>query len=83
MDWAMGEIIFTLHKILDELDISPTKLSVESKVRYPTIKGMLDNESKRITVSNLSSILNALNMIAREKGIKRKITISDIIEYVE
>lgn len=79
----MGEIIFTLHKILDELDISPTKLSVESKVRYPTIKGMLDNESKRITVSNLSSILNALNMIAREKGIKRKITISDIIEYVE
>lgn len=79
----MGEIRFTLSKTLETLNISPNKLSVESKTRYATIKTFINNEAQRITVSNLKAILDTLNQIAAEKGIDKKFNISDIIDYVD
>lgn len=75
-----GKIRFTLAQTLEELEVSRNKLAVKSEIRPATIGDMVNEETKRIELDTLISILDTLNMFAREKGY-RPITIDDVFVY--
>lgn len=77
----MGRIIFTLQKTLDKLDISGNRLAVEAKVRPNTVYNILENNASRINTETLEKLLDALNSIAKEKGVRRDFSIEDIMKY--
>lgn len=77
----MNKIHFTLGKTLNEMNISRYKLASESKVRPNTIKDMVSNQSKSVTLTTLTAILEALNKIADEQGIDRFFDIEDVFIY--
>jgi predicted transcriptional regulator len=79
----MGEVRFTLSRSLEQLGVSPYRLSVVSGVRNNTIYNMLENKTQRINVQALTDIINGLNTIAKEKGIHKKFDINDVLEFVE
>lgn len=79
----MGRIQFTLEQTLNELDISPYRLSVISTVRSNTIADMVSNQSSRINISTLELIITALNKIAAEQGSSRKFNVADVFVYVD
>lgn len=79
----MSKIKFTIGKTLNSLNITKHKLATESKVRYNTITDMASNQTKSINIQTLTAILDALNEIANEKGIKRTIDVSDVFIYVK
>ena len=74
----MGEIRFVLDKTLREIGITPHKLSLESKIRSNTIYSMIHNETKRIEIETLISLLDTLNSLAN-----KKISVSDIFIYIQ
>ncbi|MBU7318829.1 helix-turn-helix domain-containing protein [Paenibacillus oleatilyticus] len=76
------KVRFNLGRTIEELGITRNKLAVESKTRPATVLDLVSGETKRIEIHTLVNLLDALNTIAREQGITRKITISDIIEYI-
>ncbi|MCL6459218.1 MAG: helix-turn-helix transcriptional regulator [Gorillibacterium sp.] len=78
-----GRIKFKLGEILEEIGITRNKLAVESKTRPGTVLDIVSGETKRIELDTLISILDTLNDIANKKGIKRRISISDIMEYIQ
>lgn len=80
---SLWECNFTinLNKTLSELEITRNALAVESKTRPATINELAVGKPRQINFSTLESILEALNRIAKEKGVKRKFTVSDIFEY--
>ncbi len=79
----MAEIVWKLDEVLDELDISPNKLSVESKVRPNTIYNMVYKKAVRFNFDTVTKILIALNQIAEEEGLQRKFNVQDVLEYIE
>ncbi|OUB47942.1 hypothetical protein BK740_07310 [Bacillus thuringiensis serovar argentinensis] len=79
----MGQIQFTLKKTLNELDISPYRLSVISTVRSNTIADMVGNQSSRINIETLELIIAALNKIAAERGQSRRYNVTDVFTYVD
>ncbi|HDX9607374.1 TPA: hypothetical protein ROY11_004512 [Bacillus cereus] len=79
----MGRIHFTLEQTLNELDISPYRLSVISTVRSNTIADMVSNQSSRININTLELIISALNKIAAERGSSRKFNVNDVFTYVD
>ncbi|MDN4069693.1 XRE family transcriptional regulator [Paenibacillus vini] len=78
----MKGIKFKLSETLDELRTTRNRIAVESKTRPATILDLAAGETKTVKLETLVSILDALNEIAREEGIKRVIVIDDIIEYI-
>ncbi|KZE78833.1 helix-turn-helix domain-containing protein [Paenibacillus elgii] len=76
------KVRFNLGRTIEELGITRNKLAVESKTRPATVLDLVSGETKRIEIHTLVNLLDTLNKIAREQGITRKITISDIIEYI-
>lgn len=74
------KIICTLGKTLERLEITKNRLSVESKVRANTIHSLAKNEAKAINFETMENIANALDQIAKSKGINEKIGITDILE---
>ncbi|HDR5274806.1 TPA: hypothetical protein QCV86_002988 [Bacillus thuringiensis] len=79
----MGRIHFTLEKTLNDLDISPYRLSVISTVRSNTIADMVSNQSSRINISTLELVIAALNKISEEQGSSRKFNVTDVFIYVD
>ncbi|HDR4520631.1 helix-turn-helix transcriptional regulator [Bacillus cereus] len=79
----MGRIQFTLEKTLNELNMSPYRLSVISQVRSNTITDMVNNQSSRINISTLELIITALNKIADERNLDRSYNINDVFIYVK
>ncbi|KAA0784330.1 helix-turn-helix transcriptional regulator [Bacillus sp. BB56-3] len=79
----MGRIQFTLEKTLNELNMSPYRLSVISQVRSNTITDMVNNQSSRINISTLELIITALNKIAHERNLDRSYNITDVFIYVD
>ncbi|GIP54739.1 XRE family transcriptional regulator [Paenibacillus vini] len=78
----MKGIKFKLSDTLDELRTTRNRIAVESKTRPATILDLAAGETKTVKLETLVNILDALNEIAREEGIKRVIVIDDIIEYI-
>lgn len=76
------KVRFNLGRTIEELGITRNKLAVESKTRPATVLDLVSGETKRIEIHTLINLLDTLNTIARDQGISRKITISDIIEYL-
>ena len=72
---------FNLDKVLNELGMSYYRLGVESKIRPASIGSLAKGEMRRIDVLMINKILNELNKVAKEKGIKKQYTIEDIIKY--
>ncbi|ANT39975.1 MULTISPECIES: helix-turn-helix domain-containing protein [Bacillus cereus group] len=79
----MGRIQFTLEKTLNELNMSPYRLSVISQVRSNTITDMVNNQSSRINISTLELIITSLNKIADERNLDRSYNINDVFIYVD
>jgi predicted transcriptional regulator len=79
----MSKIKFTLGKTLNEINITKNRLSVESKIRYSTITDMVSNQSKSINIQTLTAILDTLNDLAQEKGLRRNIDIDDVFVYIK
>ncbi|WP_242250238.1 helix-turn-helix transcriptional regulator [Bacillus cereus group sp. BfR-BA-01324] len=79
----MGRIQFTLEKTLNELNMSPYRLSVISQVRSNTVTDMVNNQSSRINISTLELIITSLNKIAEERNLDRSYNIDDVFIYVE
>lgn len=79
----MGRIQFTLEKTLNELNMSPYRLSVISQVRSNTITDMVNNQSSRINISTLELIITSLNKIADERNLDRSYNINDVFIYLE
>lgn len=77
-----GEIRFTLGNTLELLGITRNKLAVESKTRPATVLDLVSGDTKRIEMETLVSLLDTLNEIAREQGLVREITITDVFEYI-
>ncbi|WP_000685133.1 helix-turn-helix domain-containing protein, partial [Bacillus cereus] len=68
---------------LNELNMSPYRLSVISQVRSNTITDMVNNQSSRINISTLELIITALNKIADERNLDRSYNINDVFIYVK
>lgn len=80
----MGErITFTLGKTLKELDITKNALAVEAKIRPATVGDLVEGRSKAINFDTLEVILNTINRIGNERGIKKHYSIEDVFKYKE
>ncbi|MGE6756244.1 helix-turn-helix domain-containing protein [Rossellomorea sp. NPDC071047] len=77
----MAKIIWKLDRVLEDLDISPNRLSVEAKVRPNTIYNMVYNEAVRFHFDTVIKVLVALNEIADQEGIHKEYNIGDILEF--
>ncbi|OMC97840.1 XRE family transcriptional regulator [Paenibacillus odorifer] len=73
---------FKLGATLDVLGTTRNKIAVESKTRPATILDLAGGDTRTIKLDTLANILDALNELAKEKGIERTIGIDDIIEYI-
>jgi predicted transcriptional regulator len=77
----MAKIFWKLDRVLEELDISPNRLSVEAKVRPNTIYNMVYNDAVRVHFDTVTKVLVALNEIAEEEDIHKEYNIEDILEF--
>ncbi|MEK5181759.1 XRE family transcriptional regulator [Paenibacillus odorifer] len=77
-----NRIKFKLGATLDVLGTTRNKIAVESKTRPATILDLAGGDTRTIKLDTLANILDALNELAKEKGIERTIGIDDIIEYI-
>ncbi|MEK4039700.1 XRE family transcriptional regulator [Paenibacillus sp. FSL F4-0122] len=77
-----NRIKFKLGATLDVLGTTRNKIAVESKTRPATILDLASGDTRTIKLDTLANILDALNELAKEKGIERTIGIDDIIEYI-
>lgn len=75
----MTTISITLNRILEELDVTPYRLSLTSGIRTNTIYSLVNNESKAINIELLGKLIDSVNLIASEKNIPRTYTISDFL----
>lgn len=63
-------LMFNLEDAMKLVDINQAKLSALSDVRPNTISDLIKANTKRIEVDTLENLLDALNGIAKSKGIK-------------
>jgi len=74
-------ITITLDKCLHEMGLSMNKLAVISETRPNTVIDIAKRNAQRIDFVTLDKLLNGLNEIAIERGIERRFTVKDIIDY--
>jgi predicted transcriptional regulator len=79
----MAKIVWKLEEVLNEIEVSPNKLSVLARVRPNTIYNMVYNEAGRVHFDTITKVLVALNQIAEEKDIHKKFNIEDILEFID
>lgn len=72
---------FKLEGILEELEITKNHLAVETKTRPATVLSIAKGEIKRIDLEMITDLLDYLNKLASEKGIKKNYTIDSIFNY--
>lgn len=73
-------IKFVLEDTLNELDITRNFLAVEGKIRPATLHEIFHGKAQRLDIDTLTKILDTLNLISKEKGL-RKFDVTDIIRY--
>ena len=78
---GFGQIIFTINKTLDELNITKNRLAVEAKIRPNLILELANGDTKAIKIDTLIKILDTLNEIAKNKGLDKEYNVTDIIYY--
>lgn len=79
---SVNQIKFNLNSVLDELGTTRNRIAVESKTRPATILDLASGETRTIKLETMVEILNAINRIAEENGIKRQYGIDALIEYI-
>ncbi|MEH7457710.1 helix-turn-helix transcriptional regulator [Bacillus sp. JJ1127] len=79
----MSSMVFTLGDTMEEIGITKNKLAVESKVRPATISNLVSGEVGLIRFDTLQSILDALNVMAGEKGMDKTYRIEDVVQYIK
>ncbi|WGG47660.1 helix-turn-helix transcriptional regulator [Rossellomorea sp. DA94] len=72
---------FKLDQVLEELEISKTKLSNLSGIRPATVIDLSKGKLKRLELKTMNPILDTLNIVAKEKGIAKLYTLDSIVEY--
>ena len=72
---------YNLNTVLEEIGETRNTIAVESKIRPATVYDMCEGKTKRIELSTLESILQAINKIARSKGIEKTYTLDDLLLY--
>jgi predicted transcriptional regulator len=72
---------FKLGDVLEELEVSMNALAVEGKIRPATVSSYVKGDVSRIEVDTLISILDTINRLAKEKGLRRRYGIEDVISY--
>jgi DNA-binding Xre family transcriptional regulator len=72
---------YNLENLIKLLDTNQSKLSALSDVRPNTIADLSKGNAKRIEVDTLDGLLDALNGLAKSKGIKHYFQVQDIIQY--
>jgi DNA-binding Xre family transcriptional regulator len=72
---------FKLDNILEELELSKTKLSSLSGIRPATVIDLSKGKLKRLELKTMNPILDSLNKVAKEKGIAKTYTLDSIVEY--
>ena len=77
----MKRIKCTLGKTIEELGTTRNALSVQSRVRSNTIINIVNDDVSSVTFETLTKILEALDVIAQEKGINRSFDVSDVFVY--
>jgi len=70
-----------LGETIDEIGTTRNAIAVESRVRPSTIYNIANNNVLSITFDTLTKILEALDVIAQEKGINRTFDVSDVFVY--
>ena len=78
----MGETIFKLDRILKEVDITPNKLAELSNIRPDTVYRIYKNDLKRIHISHITSLLDAINKYCKDNQRYNNYEISDLIKYI-
>lgn len=77
----MGKIHFTLKDTIKRLNTTPNRIAVEAKVRPPTVYNMVENKTSRVSMDTLADIIDALNVIAEERGIQEEFDVEDVFIY--
>lgn len=77
-----GRIEFKLGDTLDEIGITRNRVAVESKTRPATILDLVAGDTKTIKLETLVSVLDAVNSMAAEKGMRRVYGIEDVVKYI-
>lgn len=77
----MSETLFCLDETIKILGVTPNRVAVEAKLPPNTIYNMIENKTTRIHKNTITSLLDAINKIAKEKKISKLFTISDILSY--
>ena len=77
----MSKTYFCLDDTIKKLGVTPNRIAVEAKIPPNTIYNMKDNNTTRIHIKTITSLLDAINDIAAEKGIEKVFTITDILTY--
>lgn len=73
----------TLKKTIDDLGITANALAVQARVRPLTIYDLCKGKSRQISLATLNDVILALNYFSQKKGVKKKHSVSDILEHVE
>lgn len=76
----MKHITIKLNETIEKLGITMYKLSVESKVRYPTVYNLCHGNSQLIKLETLQLLMDGLNDLAEKKGLP-PIELTDVIDY--
>jgi predicted transcriptional regulator len=79
----MAKITWKLNDCLEELNVTPNRLSVEAKVRPNTIYNMVYNKAVRFHFPTTTKVLVALNKISKDENLHRTFNIEDILEFIE
>jgi hypothetical protein len=74
-------ITFNLQKALDELEISSNYLAVETKTRPSSVLSIAKGTMQRIDINLLNTLLDQLNIEAKQRGLNKTYSIEDIISY--
>lgn len=74
-------IKITLQDSLDELGVTRNWIAVNYKIRPATLHSLVKGDTSQIRFDTLTTILDALNDIAIERGINKEYTITDVIDY--
>ncbi len=72
---------FKLDNVLEDLELTRNALAVRAGVRPATLADLHEGKTKRVELPTFAKILDALNAVAREKGINETYTIDSIVEY--
>jgi predicted transcriptional regulator len=79
----MRKVIWKLDKVIEELNITPNKLSIEARCRPNTIYNMVYGTATRIHLETIEKVLVALNNIAESEGIHKGFKVGDILDFID